>query len=237
MKKNLFSAISMVFVALLIMSCNSYQSKVKPIGGTSNLSYFSAQDPATGKDLWGLKDPVKVLKDAVYTNIMPKSGLFIGIKKDGADLFDQAGKNVVSGQFSEITYAQSQQDTTVTYFDLKSAAGKIIYLNTAKKSFGPYDDVIVTPNQIFCFVKSAWGVVNVDGTPILPPEFKEIVVVKETKTSTTYYLAQNAKGDWNLYKPDGKLLKKVAISQLGKYNKGAVKSELSGISFASIAKI
>lgn len=236
MKKNFFYAILMVLVALLCVSCNKYEKKVNPIKGT-NLSYFSAQDPNTGKDLWGIQNAAnQILKEAIYLNIVPQGELFVGTQKQGINLFDRKGKDVIDGNFSTCVLDTASIDSTATYFTLTNADGKYLYLIKEKIAFGPYTNFMVGLNQIFYYQDEAWGIIGKDKSEVLPPKFKEIIVITETKTSQIYYLAKDEDG-WNIYKADGKLLKKMPTWQLGKYTKGSIKSEISEISYLSRAKI
>ncbi len=150
------------------------------------------------------------------------------------------GKEAITGAFTSCAFEKNRLDSLQTYFALEKDDGKYVFLPKENISFGPLADFAFNKDLFFGKLGEKWGVQNLKKEPILPTEFSEIIVVKDTKTSTNFFLAKESK-DWVLYAPDGKKVKKVPSYNLNQMLKSAKDKwgdgAITGLSVANVKKI
>lgn len=240
MKKNFSIVISMMIFAFLAIGCGKkFESKITPIKGTE-FAFFTGQNEAK-KTVFGIrKNDGTVITPAIYSNIVHSNGYFSVTKGTECFLLDGNGKEAITGAFVSCSFEKNPLDSLQTYFALEKADGKYIFLPKEKVSFGPLADFVLNKDLFFGKLGDKWGVQNLKKEPLLPAEFSEIIVVKDVKTSTNFFLAKDAK-DLNLYDAAGKKVKKVPTYNLNQMLKSAKdkwgEGSITGLSVVNIKKI
>lgn len=236
MKKNVFFTILLVIVAFLATSCNNYEVKSKRIDGTK-LEYFSAQNPQTGGDLWGIReigrtDGTNVIAP-IYQNITKLGDFFILQTKDSKKLATAAGEIIETSNFNQAVLVK--EPLNYIAFDQNA-----VYLIKEKKYLGPWTECLLTKNGIFSKGDAGIGMVNFEDKEILPVGQKEVIVVTQTKkvkgkeVTTVSLLAKNQKNVWTLYDNTGKKIKTVQSWELKKYTKNALSTGMDGVSISDL---